>query len=321
MKSNMDMAEKPLVCIVVLNYNGREHLDYCLTSVAATAYSNYQIIVVDNASPDGSAELVSALCPSAQLIRSHLNRGWSGGNNVGILTALEMGAQYVVLANNDIRVDPRWVSEAVKLAESDPQVGIIGFQVLEREPRSANRDSGFERAQAIWTEIESSYPKYVGGMAMFVRTELFEQIGLIDEGFFAYCEENDFQIRARKAGYKVVAINVPVWHYGQGAFGKIPARAAIMQTRNNIRLLLKHGSLFDLLNSGLNHFTKRILPSRDAQIQSAVEGRLRFSGSIGNLVILSQAVIWNIWVLPTTIKRRRDDNLKAMVANQKWHPS
>lgn len=317
MKSNIDTSEKPLVCIIVLNYNGREHLDYCLPSVAATAYPNYQIIVVDNASPDGSADLVAALCPAAQLIRSRLNRGWSGGNNVGIRAALEVGAQYVVLANNDIRVDPRWVSVAVKVAESDPQVGVIGFQVLEPEPGSADRDAGFERAQASWGGIEFSYPKYVGGMAMFVRAELFEQIGLIDEGFFAYCEENDFQIRARKADYKVVAINVPVWHYGQGSFGKIPARAAILQTRNNIRLLIKHGSLSKLLRSGLTHFSRRILPSQTAQTQSAVERRLRSSSSIENLAILFQAAIWNVWVLPTTLQRRRDDNRKAMVAKQR----
>lgn len=307
----------PLVCIVVLNYNGRDHLGYCLPSLVATDYSNYRIIVVDNASLDGSSSLVTALCPDAQLIQSKSNRGWSGGNNLGIRSAIESGAQYIVLSNNDIMVDPRWVSVAVDVAESDLQIGVIGFHVLEPGLGDLDRDAGFESAKATWEKTEISYPTYVGGMAMFVRAELFECIGCIDEGFFAYCEENDFQIRARKAGYKVVAINVPVWHYGQGAFGKIPAHAAFLQTRNNIRLLIKHGSVFDLLRSGLTHFIKRILPSQTTHTQDAVERRLRFSGSIGNLVILFKAVMWNIWVLPTTLQCRQYDNRKARVANQR----
>ena len=72
------ITAKPLVCVVVLNYNGRDHLGYCLPSLAATDYSHYEIIVVDNASPDGSADMVAALCPGARLIRSKSNRGWSG---------------------------------------------------------------------------------------------------------------------------------------------------------------------------------------------------------------------------------------------------
>lgn len=308
---------KRLVCIIVLNYNGSDHLRYCLPSLAATDYPNYQIIVVDNASSDGSADMVAALCPNARLIRSKSNRGWSGGNNLGIGVALESGAQYIALANNDIRVDSRWLKVAVEVAEADPRVGVIGFQVLEPEPGSSDWDAGFENAKGAWAGLELSYPKYVGGMAMFVRAELFARIGLIDEGFFAYCEENDFQIRARKAGYMVVATNVPVWHYGQGSFGKIPLRAAILQTRNNIRLLIKHGSPVDILCAGVAHFYQRILLSRAGQPASAVERRLRFSNLIINVAILIVSILWNLWMLPATLRRRWEDNRRAARVTQR----
>ncbi len=304
-------AGKPLVYIIVLNFNGCEHLGYCLPSLATTTYPNYQILVVDNASPDGSGEMVAELCPSGQLICNSQNLGWSGGNNVGIRAALEMGAEYVVLANNDIRVDPRWVSEAVIVAESDSQIGVIGFRVLEPEPGSTDRDAGFEHANATWAKIEYSYPKYVGGMAMFVRAELFEQIGLIDEGFFAYGEENDFQIRARKAGYTIVSINVPVWHYGQATFGKTPMRAAVLQTRGNIRLLIKHGTPLELIHAGIAHISSRILSFPTSLPSSAVEQRLQASNPIINFVILVWGLAWNLWMLPLTLKRRWDDNRRA----------
>jgi len=309
-----DIIEKPLVCVIVLNYNGRDHLGYCLPSLTATDYPNYQIIVIDNASSDSSADMVPILCPGAKLIKSPTNLGWSRGNNLGIKAALEMGAEYVVLANNDIQVDPHWLGAAVDISESDPRIGVVGFQILEPGPGSPDRDDCFEYAKATWDRLKLSYPKYVGGMAMFVRAELFERIGLIDEGFFAYGEENDFQIRARKADYQIVATNVPLWHFGQGAFRKIPRRAAILQTRNNIRLLIKHGSLIDLFLSGIKHIRKRILAPKTDQSLSVVEQRLRPFNTIDNIVILIRGLIWNLWMLPATLHRRRADNRRAMIA-------
>lgn len=311
----------PVVCIVVLNYNGRDHLKYCLPSIAKTDYPNYRLIVVDNASSDDSVALVNALCPDAWLIKSDSNRGWSGGNNLGIAAAIQVGAKYVVLINNDIRVDPRWLDAAVEVAEQDPRVGVVGFQVFEPESGGDDREASFEQAKVSWKALEISYPKYVGGMAMFVRAEVFEQIGLIDEDFFAYGEENDFQIRARKAGYSIVATNVPVWHYGQGSFGRIPTRAALLQTRNNIRLLIKHGSVQQIIQAGVRHLRLRCLPSkmsRTARVQSPVERRLRPSNFLVNFAILLYAVVYNLLRLPATLRKRYEDNHRADVANRLW---
>src|SRR5258708_11814852 len=116
-------------------------------------------------------------------------------------------------------------------------------------------------------------------MAMFVRASLFEQLGLFDCGFWAVGEENDFQIRTRKAGYQVAALNVPVWHHGSAGFGKIPSRASLLQIRGNIRLLLKHGTLKDLFRAALGHLRARVLRDGRSVELSPVERRLRGSGT------------------------------------------
>jgi len=308
----------PLVCIVVVNYNGRDHLNYCLPSIDGTLYSNWRLIVVDNASTDGSADLVHHLSSEASLIRSKRNIGWAGGNNLGITLALSMGARYVLLANSDIRPDPRWVSVAVEVAEADTRIGVLGFDVLEPVNHDDGQDAGFEEAKARWAACRISFPRYVGGMAMFVRSELFEQIGLIDEAFFAYGEENDFQIRSVKAGYKIVAINVPVWHYGEGSFGRMPVRAAFLQTRNNIRLLLKHSSPLAVAIAGARHVTTRFSPRHPTRAVGAVERRLRASNPVLNFGILVCAVFWNIAHLRDTLRTRRADDKLAAVALGRW---
>lgn len=316
-----DDSSPPYVWIVVLNYNGRDHLGYCLPSIERTEYSNMKILVIDNASTDGSAEMVESLSSRAELMINAHNMGWSGGNNVGIKAALSGGADYVVLANNDVRVDPRWLWASVEIAEADPRIGIVGFRIFEPAPGATNRDGGFEDARLRWERSEVVRPEYVGGMAMLVRAEVFPAIGLIDEGFFAYGEENDLQIRARKAGYDIVATNVPVWHHGQGTFGRIPRRAAVLQTRNTIRLLLKHGKPRHLLRGALRHAARRLLPWRRSSPLTAVERRLT-SGSAGEAVlILAEAVAWNVRHLPSTLAARVRDERRAARAARRWGPT
>jgi GT2 family glycosyltransferase len=307
-------VNSPLVCVIVLNYNGREHLTYCLPSIGATEYQPLQIIVVDNASSDDSVDLVRQQYPQVTLLVSSANRGWSGGNNLGIIHARQLGAEYVILANNDIRVDKRWVEGAVSVAQQDPRIGIVGFRVL--EPRGPNDDAGFERAIAEWPGLVISEPSWVSGMAMFVRMALFDQIGLIDEGFFAYAEDNDLERRARMAGYRVVAINIPVWHRGEGTFGRTPLRAAALQIRNDLRLSIKHDGPYGILYQFLRHFAKGCLPFAHIDPNNRVARRLRPSNIIVNFIVLLYAVIWNLWHLPATLRRRREDRYRALSARR-----
>jgi GT2 family glycosyltransferase len=246
------------------------------------------------------------------VLESPFNRGWSGGNNLGIRYGLEGGADYIVLANNDIKVDRRWISGAVTVAESDPSTGIIGFHII--EPRKGDDDGGFTEAVRQWPGLEVVEGVPVNGMAMFTRAALFQQLGLIDEGFFAYAEDNDFEQRVRLADYRVATTNIPVWHHGRGTFGRIPLRAATLQIRNNLRLSLKHDPPMEIIYQLARHWAKACLPFIHIDPHDAIGRRLRPSNILVNFAIWLYAVLWNLWCLPGTLRSRQLDRQRALQA-------
>jgi GT2 family glycosyltransferase len=307
----IENSDSPLVCVIVLNFNGRKHLEYCLPSIAASQYYPFKIIVVDNASSDNSVDYIIQNYPEMTLLISSTNRGWSGGNNLGIAHAQELGANYIILANNDIRVDKRWISMAVGVAQEDRRIGIVGFRVIEAHGVHA---MNFEHAVTVWPGLKTSTSPVVNGMAMFVRTELFRQIGMIDEGFFAYAEDNDLILRAQRAGYRVVTTNIPVWHHGAGTFGRTPLWAAALQIRNNIRLSLKHDPPAGVVYQLIRHFAKCCLPFVQVDPRNRVARRLRPSNIFVNFAIFVYAIIWNLWHLPATLWLRRKEARRLQAA-------
>lgn len=302
-----------LVCAIVLNFNGRAHLEYALASLAQTAYRPFNLMIVDNASTDDSVEYIQHTFPDATLVISDSNRGWSGGNNLGIAHAQQLNATYVVLANNDIRVHPRWLDAAVALAERDKRIGIIGFHIIEAHGARSNT-AAFERAVAEWSTLETTESKPVDGTAMFVRLSLFDRLGLIDDAFFAYAEDNDFERRARRAGYRVVTTNIPIWHYGGGTFDKTPLWAARLQIRNNLLLSLKHDSPAGFLYQLLRHFVKGCFPFVRVDRSDRIARRLRPSNIFVNFALFVYAVIWNLLHLPQTLQQRREDARRIRAA-------
>lgn len=310
-------SPSPSVWAVVLNYNGKEHLEIGLPSLLATDYNSFNVLVVDNASTDGSVDYVRTQFPSVTVLVSPVNAGWSGGNNLGIRHACRAGARYVVLANNDIRVDPRWIRLAVGIAETDARIGIIGFRLL--EPRGGDPDAGFSNAMRDWQSIEvHDTEKTVNGTAMFVRASVFEHIGLIDEGFFAYAEDDDFERRVRNGGYRILATNVPVWHRGQGSFGKIPLRAGVLQIRNNLRLSLKHDGIGGNLYQLARHLIKGCIPFWPVDPTDPLARRMHPSNVLVNFGICLYAVAWNARHLAATRRQRRIDRRRAAETRRQW---
>lgn len=295
----------PYVAVIVLNYNGLQHLEYNLPSITATDYPNFETILVDNASGDESVSYVQEKFPGITIIVSPSNLGWSGGNNLGIEYALQKGANYIILANNDVLVDPRWISVAVSVAQDNHRVGIIGYDII--EAHGSDDTTAFEQAKTAWTELQLEETEVVDGMALFARADMFRRIGMIDDGFFAYADDNDLVLRARKAGYLVLKIKVPIWHRGQGSFRKTPLWASKLQIRNNLRLAIKHKNLAGILYSVARHLTKACLPGLRVDPRDAIARRLRPSNIFVNFGIVMYAIGWNIVQLPSTLKRRGED--------------
>ena len=135
----------PSVAIIVITFNGRHHLARCLPSLLKTDYPNFRVILVDNASTDGSAEFVSENFPTVSIVRHPQNFGFAKGNNIAIASCLAEGLDYIFLLNDDTELlAPTWLAAAIRLCEGNPRVGMVGF-LLTNDPDEIGRASCRER--------------------------------------------------------------------------------------------------------------------------------------------------------------------------------
>lgn len=220
------MHEDPSVVIIVVNWNGGNDTLLCLKSLSALDYPSYKVLVVDNNSIDGSPVLIRRQFPQVTLIENNANLGFTGANNVGIGRALNEGADYVLLLNNDTEVAPDFLRLLVETTESDSKIGIAGPLIYYYEqPRlvwsAGGRLDGCGRSSMIGLdEIDTRQfgencreVDFVTGCALLARTSVLRRVGVLDDRFFAYYEETEWCVRARRAGFTVV--NVPkakIWH-------------------------------------------------------------------------------------------------------------
>lgn len=218
----------PRVDIIILNWNGREDTLNCLRSVQEVEYPRYRyrVLVVDNASTDGSVEAIRAGFPGVELIVNDGNLGFAAGNNEGIRHALQSGADYVLLLNNDTQVERAVLSELVRAGEGDPGVGLASPKVYYLDRPNVIYYAGarqgrlalLPRLMGTGEEDHGQYEQvqevdYVWGQAMFIKREVLERVGLLDPGFFMYYEDADYCVQAKKAGYKIVCVpGARVWH-------------------------------------------------------------------------------------------------------------
>jgi hypothetical protein len=216
----------PNVSVIILNWNGWQDTLACVESCHRLDWPNFNIVVVDNASTDGSEELLRQNLADVVIIQSGANLGFAGGNNVGIRHALECKADYVWLLNNDAVADPQALTALVECMEKHRDVAIAGSKIfyhaeprkiwsagglwekgrLHLRQRGANQvDQGqFEEL----CEIDS-----VSGCSMLVRSTFIEKIGLMDEEYFLYWEDSEWCARFRSRGYKVLFVpSSKVWH-------------------------------------------------------------------------------------------------------------
>jgi GT2 family glycosyltransferase len=208
----MNSEQCPKIFIIVLNYNGGPELERCLAGLLSLNYPNFETVVVDNDSDDGSLERAREIFPRAAFIRNSQNLGFSAGNNVGIKYALERGARYVWLLNNDAEAESNSLARLVAVAEEDPAVGLASPLIL--NPDGAVWFSGGKidwwrmRAVQEREKIEKNNfaSHFISGCAMLIRAEAFKNVGLLDEDYFLYYEDTDFSVRAKRAGWKLAVV-------------------------------------------------------------------------------------------------------------------
>ena len=248
--------EPPVVCVIVLSWNGGAVLKECLASLREQQRRTARVIVVDNGSSDGSQDLVRREFPEMTLIENGRNLGFGEGNNVGIRAAIGAGATYVALLNQDARADPEWVDALVRAADADATIGAVAARLMLHTHRTLLNgagvmmnlsgcawDRGFARADGQQWREPREVLAATGGAVLY-RTEALRRVGLFDAGYFAYYEDVDLSVRLWDAGYRIVyAPDAVVTHrfsftLGDESFGKI-----LLIQSNRWRFILKHFSL------------------------------------------------------------------------------
>lgn len=213
-----------LVYIILVNYNGINDTINCIDSLSKIKYDNYKILVVDNASRDGSVKKIKD--KNIELIELKENIGFAGGNNKGIEVALKENADYVLLLNNDTEVEPYFLNHLVDRAEKDKSIGCVGGKIYYFDNKNIiwfaggkiNRFTGKTHHIGADEIDKGMYDvpmeqDYITGCMMLVRTSVFRKTGFMKDTYFLYYEETDWCVRMRNDGYKLIyEPNAVIYH-------------------------------------------------------------------------------------------------------------
>jgi GT2 family glycosyltransferase len=247
----------PAVAIVILNWNGRRYLEQFLPSVLASTYSNYELIVADNASADDSVVFLEQHYPAIRVIRLQENFGFAKGYNEALK---QVTADYYVLLNSDVAVHAGWIEPMAALMEADKMIAACQPKILMESKRNLFEYAGaaggwldhlgypfargrvFDVCEEDTGQYDSAEPIFwASGAAMFIRAELYHICGELDEYFFAHMEEIDLCWRMQLAGYTIMACpQSVVYHVGAGTLPKGNARKIYLNFRNNLIMLAKN---------------------------------------------------------------------------------
>ncbi len=256
------------LAIVLLNYNGKKHLENYLPSVVEHSAMEHPIYVIDNGSTDDSIRFVEQNFPSVGLIKLDQNFGFAGGYNKGLE---HVDASYFALINTDIRVTPEWDTTLLNTIKKNPQIGVVCPKI-----KSDTHPEFFEYAGAaggfldrlgyafcrgrIFDTIETDAGQYdqnraidwAGGCAFVISSKLFNAIGGFDASFFAHYEEIDLCWRVRRAGYQIFAdMEAVVFHLGGGSLSYGSPFKTYLNFRNSLICLIKNDGHFGRILSRL----------------------------------------------------------------------
>lgn len=226
----------PKVFIIILNWNNWPDVLECLSSLKNNDYPNYQVVIIDN----GSREKPQVSDSEIKIIYNKENLGFSGGNNVGIKYALEKGADYVLLLNNDTIVSRDFLTKLVEAGESNKKFGILGPKIYFADQKEKiwfaggqvnwlyNKGTmrGYNEIDKGQYDSSSTSAKggpasdgqetdYITGCCLLIKRAVIEKIGLMPEDYFLYYEDTDWSLAAQEVGFKCIFVpGAKIWHKG-----------------------------------------------------------------------------------------------------------
>lgn len=244
----------PLVSVIVLNWNGEEFIRRSLNSIRELEYTNIEVIIVDNASTDKSADIIKREFPEFRLLRNSKNLGFSAGMNVGIRASQ---GDLILLCNNDVIAHPASLSYMVSTIRPK-EVGIVGGLILYAEPSDVIGSLGgkFDAVTGmIWAEgqgrklnatkgVEKDLIEdldYVSGCAFLTRKDVVRKIGLFDEQFALLGQDLDWCLKARRTGFRCVLVpSAIIWHFSSYSFRRKPLISYADRLKSDLQTIILH---------------------------------------------------------------------------------
>jgi len=251
------LSLSPKVAVVILNWNGRKHLEQFLPSVTAATYSNYEVIVADNGSTDDSLSYLQLHYPGIRTIQFKENYGFAKGYNEALK---QVKADYYVLLNSDVEVQPGWLEPMVELLEKDRSIAACQPKILSWHNKHLFEYAGaaggwldeygypfakgrvFDICEEDKGQYDQSEPIFwASGAALFIRPAVYHAVKGFDEYFFAHQEEIDLCWRIQLAGHKIYSCpSSIVYHVGGGTLPKGNSLKTYLNFRNNRIMLSKN---------------------------------------------------------------------------------
>jgi GT2 family glycosyltransferase len=248
------------VAIILVNWSQKKLTEECLQILLNIDNKKFDIILIDNDSKDDSVSFFKSKYPEITLIVNAENLGFTGGNNVGMRHAVNLGYKYIYLLNNDTEVEVNFINEVLNVAGLDSRIGIVGSSVFYFEPSNVIWFSGghanwltgdmYDRRAGKIIDVDKSVAEEVdevAGAGMLIKSEVLSEIGFLDERFFIYFEETDLCARAKRNNWKVVwCPKSIVWHKVSSSFGEASPIMIYLMTRNRWLFMKKNSPKFKM---------------------------------------------------------------------------
>ncbi|HXV21049.1 MAG TPA: glycosyltransferase family 2 protein [Desulfuromonadales bacterium] len=307
----------PRLSVVIVNWNGLEHLPVCLDSLAAQTFRDFEVVLVDNGSRDGSVEFVRIRYPWVQLVPLPENTGFATGNNRGLERAR---GDYIVTLNNDTRVEPDWLESLVGVADAYPRAGMVASRVcafsdpdiIDSIGMNICRD-GMARGQfrnRRWSSLRLQEVEEIlipSACAALYKRAMIAETGFFDDDFFAYAEDVDLGMRGRLAGWEAVAATKAVVHhkYSQTSGSLSPFKVYLVE-RNHYWVVWKNFPVSHL--AALPFFTvwRYVEQVLAVLAGGGTGGEFRAGGSRGALVkALLKGILDSLRGILQVLRKRR----------------
>lgn len=233
MPFNSTSSPLPSAAVIIVNWNGKEYLRVCLDSLRRQTHPNFEVIVVDNGSTDGSLEMLRETYPEVRVLALGRNYGFVVASNRG---AALSDAEILVMLNNDTEAEPQWLEALCRALAEHPEAGSAASKMLLYDRRDTLHSAGdvlgpdyMPRNRGVWEKDEGQYDEDVwvfgpcGGAAAY-RRSMWEQLGGFDERLFMYLEDVDLAWRAQNAGWKCIFVpEARVYHHLSATGGGVIA--------------------------------------------------------------------------------------------------